>query len=103
MNVLEEVENTVPTMFNANFLIVAKTFLPYGLKLPNTHIFVVLRKVLESNLNILPDNTAGDIAENSVKMIECEGDNVLGVVALQDLVLHRHGHQVIQLVHAVRI
>ena len=57
----------------------------------------------EGDLHIFLDLRAGDIAQDGVQVIESESYQVAGVVAHQHLVLHRHRHQVVQLVHAVAV
>ena len=57
----------------------------------------------ESCLNIGDDGGAGHVAQDGVQVVEGEGHQVAGVVAHQHLVLHRHRHQVVQLVHAVAV
>ena len=87
VNVLQEVEDGVSD----------------GLELAQGHGSVVVDEVFESCLDILLHIGTRHVAEDSVEMVEGEGDDVPGVVTHQHLVLDRHGHQVVQLVHAVRV
>ena len=57
----------------------------------------------EGDLHIFLDLRAGDIAQDGVQVIEGESYQVARVVTHQNLVLHRHRHQVVQLVHAVAV
>ena len=63
------------------------------------------------------DGGGGDVTKDGVEVVQSEGDQVARVVThehlrtssssggqnVPHLVFHRHGHQVIELVHAVRV
>ena len=87
MDVLEEVQDGISDSLDLSY----------------SHGGIVGHQMIESSLNIVVYIRISHITKYSIKMIQCQGNDVTGIVAHQDLILHCHGHQVIQLVHAVAV
>ena len=62
-----------------------------------------MHKLTEGSLHVGRHGGAGDVAEDRVKMVQGERDEMPGVLTHEDLVLDGHGHQVVELVHAVAV
>ena len=56
-----------------------------------------LHEEVVGHLEVGPGLGVPDVVVDGVEVVEGDGDEVLGVAAQQDLLLHSHHHQVVQL------
>ena len=62
-----------------------------------------MNKLIKGRLHIGRHRGASHIAQDSVQVVEGECNEVPGVVTHEHLILDCHGHQIVQLVHAVAV
>ena len=68
-----------------------------GLQLRRGHAAVALDEEVVGHLEVGLGRGVADVVMDGIEVVEGHEDQVLGVAAQQDLLLHGHHHQVVQL------